>query len=110
MKHYHIFFIILKLVLLIQFSLILFNKQTVNSKVYILTKIIFKASLGVFIDLFMFHNTVDHFAIEDKIIISFAGGLLVFDAFANDLPELLNQFNIHLPYLNPVTTKNIINT
>ena len=105
MKSHHIFLLILKLMIIFQFGLILLNKQTVNSKVYILTKIIFKVSLGIFIDYFMFHNTSANFEFEDKVVISFAGGLLIFDAIANDLPDLLNEYNIHIPYLNPVKTK-----
>ena len=109
MKSHHIFFLILKIMIIAQFGLILLNKETVNSKIYIITKIVFKISLGIFIDIFMFHNTSANFELEDKVVISFAGGLLIFDAVANDLPDLLNEYNIHLPYLNPVKTKGLIN-
>ena len=93
MKHYHIFFLILKAIILLQFLLILLNKQTINSKIYIITEILFKISLGLFIEIFLFHNQIEGLLFEDKIIFSFAGGFLVYDAIINNLPELLKEFN-----------------
>lgn len=92
MKPYHIFFLLLKIAILVQFGLILLNKETVDSKVYILTEIVFKTCLGVFIEFFMFHRVIEGILLEDKIIISFAGGLLFFDAWFNDFPKFMAQY------------------
>jgi hypothetical protein len=34
---------------------------------------------------------------EDKVVISFAAGLLLFDAWFNDFPQLLKEYNIPNP-------------
>ena len=77
--------------ILVQFLLILLNKQTTDSRVYIATEIVFKISLGVFIEIFLFHNQIEGLLFEDKIIISFAGGLLIYDACFNNVPKLLKE-------------------
>ena len=102
MKSYHIFFIVLKVAIMAQFALIILNKHSVGSKVYILTNIIFKLSLGIFVQVYMFNDAVSGIPIEDKMVISFAGGLLIFDAVSNDVPELLKAYNIDI-YNNPIT-------
>jgi len=102
MKPYHIFFIVLKVAIMAQFALIILNKHSVGSKVYILTNIIFKLSLGIFVQIYMFNDAVSGIPIEDKMVISFAGGLLIFDAVSNDVPELLKAYNIDI-YNNPIT-------
>ena len=94
MKGYVIFFFILKLMILIQFALIIANKQTTDSRVYLLTEIVFKTSLFFFIEIFLFHKVIDGLAFEDKLIISFAGGLLLYDAWFNDVPKLLEQLRL----------------
>ena len=92
MKHYHYFFLLLKLSVLVQFVLILANKESVDSKVYILTEIIFKTALFIFIEIFLFHKIIDGLAFEDKLIISFAGGLLFYDAWFNDFPKFMKLY------------------
>jgi len=94
MKGYVIFFLILKVAILVQFALILLNKQTTDSRVYILTEIVFKTGLFVFIEILMFHAVIRDLAFEDKLIVSFAGGLLFFDAWFNDFPKLLKQLRL----------------
>jgi len=98
MKAYHIFFLILKVALLIQFTLVLAKKQEIDSKIYIITEIIFKTTIGIFIEIFLFHRMIEGIDVEDKIIISFAGGLLVYDAFVNDLPLLLKKFDVKVSF------------
>jgi len=95
MKKYHILFLLLKIAILVQYGLILLNKQTMNSRTYILTEILFKTALFVFIEIMMFHVYVDSLSLEDRIIVSFAGGLLFFDAWFNDFPKLREQIRKH---------------
>ena len=95
MKNYHIFFLVLKAAIVIQFVLIFANKQRVDSTIYILTEVLFKTSIGLFIEYFLFHNQIDDILFEDKVILSFAGGLLLYDAWFNDLPILLEKYGIH---------------
>jgi len=90
MKAYAIFFLAMKAALIIQFLLIVFKKQTKNSIIYILTEVVFKTTLFLFIEWFTFHN---NFGIEfdDKLIISFGGSLLLYDAWFNDVPHLIEE-------------------
>ncbi len=95
MKAYVAFFVMLKLAIMIQFILILSNKQTTDSRVYIFTEILFKTALFLFIEIFLFHRLIEGLAFEDKLIISFAGGLLFYDAWINDFPKLIQQLKHH---------------
>jgi hypothetical protein len=91
MKPHIVFFFILKLAILIQFALIISNKQTTDSITYITTQVIFKTALFVFIEYIMFQRLITGLEFEDKLIITFAGGLLFYDAWINDFPLLLAQ-------------------
>ena len=92
MKAYAKFFIAMKIALIIQFILIVFKKQTKSSKIYILTEIVFKTSLFLFIEWFTFNNNF-HIEVEDNLIISFGGAILFYDAMFNDLPRLIDEIN-----------------
>jgi hypothetical protein len=89
MKKYVLFFFVLKFVLIIQFALIIANKQTTDSRVYLITEIAFKTALFVFIEYFLLFKVKGEIEVEDKIIVSFSGGLLLFDAWFNDFPKLV---------------------
>jgi hypothetical protein len=95
MKSYTLFFFILKAAILIQFLLIIAKQQTTDSRVYIITEILFKVALFFFIELFLFHKIIVGIEFEDKLIISFSGGLLFYDAVFNDLPKLIEQLKKH---------------
>ena len=95
MKLYHIYFLILKFAIILQFILIIGNKRSIDSKLYILTEIIFKSSLSIFMEIYLFFHVLKEIEFEDKIIISFAGGLLFYDAWVNDFPRLLKAYNIN---------------
>jgi hypothetical protein len=101
MKGYHIFFLMLKVLMVTQFMLIIGNKQSIDSRIYILTEILFKTSLFIFIQWFIIFNVGKDLEFEDKVIFSFAGGLLLYDAWFNDSRRLLEQLNIKVPILNP---------
>jgi hypothetical protein len=101
MKGYHIFFFLMKLVIITQFILIIGNKQSIDSRVYILTEIVFKTSLFIFIQWFLIFNVGRDLEIEDRVIFSFAGGLLLYDAWFNDMRRLLQVLDIKFPILNP---------
>jgi hypothetical protein len=54
-----------------------------------LTEIVFKTAIAIFLEFFLLYRVIDGIDIEDKIIVSFAGGLLLYDAWINDFPKLL---------------------
>lgn len=92
LKPYTIFFFILKLAIVVQFVLILTNNESRDSLIYVLTEVIFKTALFIFIEYLLFHRMIEGLSFEDKLIISFAGGLLFYDAWFNDFPKLRTAF------------------
>jgi Ca2+/Na+ antiporter len=89
MKSYTVFFIGLKIALVLQFMLIIAHRQTKDSRVYKATEVIFKTALFLFLEYSAFNGSLSIIPFEDRMIVSFAGGLLFFDAMYNDLPELV---------------------
>jgi hypothetical protein len=100
MKTYAIFFLVMRVALIIQFILIIAKRQTRNSIIYITTEIVFKTALFLFIQWFTFNNDFG-INFEDKLIISFGGGLLFYDACFNDVPKLIEQLRKEHPNLLP---------
>ena len=98
MKAIHLFFLLLKVAIVVQFVLIIMKIETVNARTYIMTEIIFKTSLGIFIEYFLYTTEIKGLLFEDKMIFSFAGGLLMYDAFANDLPRFLARYNVNIDF------------
>lgn len=95
MKWYHYLFLALKIAISIQFILIIANKQSITSKEYLYTEIIFKSGLFLFIQYYLFTHELPEIPVEDKVIISFAGALLLYDAWVNDFRLLLKEYGIH---------------
>ena len=103
MNHYHVFFLVLKLAIVIQFVLVLANKESVDSTIYLITEILFKTAIGIYIEIYLFHMNTHGMLFEDKLVMSFGGGLLVFDAWFNDLPILLQKYNISTPFTSKLS-------
>ena len=78
----------------VQFFLIIVNVQSITSKTYLITEIVFKVTLAIFIEYFLYTKVIDGLPWEDKAIFGFAGALLLFDALVNNLPVLLKQYGI----------------
>jgi len=91
MKFRHYFFLVLKILLGVQFLLILLNKESVSSTTYLVTEILFKTSIGVFMNIFIFYYKIEGLLFEDKVLISIAGGLLMYDAWVTDFPQLMDK-------------------
>jgi hypothetical protein len=83
--------------IMVQFILIILNKQSIDSKTYIFTEVIFKVTLSFFIEYFLYTRVIQGLDFEDKLLFSFAGALLLFDALAHDLPQLLKKYDIVIP-------------
>jgi len=92
MKAYHIFFLVLKILIVVQFTFVVFNRGTLHSKEYLITEIIFKTGLGIFIEYLMFWRPMKCLDFEDRLVLSFAGWLLLADAYLKDLPALIQIF------------------
>lgn len=98
MKWYRVYFFILKILVTIQFLFLIFKKGASDTRLYLISDIVFKVSVGLFLILYFFVHTLPDLHPFDRLIISFGGSLLVFDALYNDLPALLEKFNVTLKY------------
>lgn len=92
MKSHHWFFFLLKLAIVVQYVLILLHKASVDSTTYLVTEIVFKISLSLYVEYLLFFGYVQGLEFEDKLIMGFASGLLSFDAIVVSLPKLLKKF------------------
>lgn len=93
MKYYYLFFLFLKLLITFQFILMLLNRQLIGPKAHMITEIVFKTCLGIFIEYMVLFRNISGLDWEDRMIFSFAGWLLIADAYINDLPDVIAMFN-----------------
>ena len=89
----------------IQFFLVMVNKQWIDEKTYLTTEIVFKVLLSLYIEYILFIGKACRVTFEDHVIIGFGAGLLAYDAVFNDLPQLLALYNVKLPAV--LTTKDL---
>jgi hypothetical protein len=85
---------ILKLVFLIQFGIILYDKRIIDPRVYLITEILFKLTLSLYMQYLIFCIIDKSIKVEDKLFISFGSGLLAYDAMFNDTPDLLELYGV----------------
>ena len=104
MKWYRIYFFVLKILVVLQFLLVLLKKGFESNPLYIGSDILFKGSVGIFLMLYFFVHHLPDLDPFDRMIICFGGSLLIFDAFYNDLPKLLAIYKIKIPYLGSDNT------
>lgn len=89
MKWYQIYFLFLKLFVIIQFILILVKKESEDTILFLISDTLFKVSIGLFLILYFLLNKVPELDTFDRIIICFGGTLLLFDAIYINLPKIL---------------------
>ena len=95
----HVFFLILKIMILIQFLLVLIKIQDIDDKTYLYTQVIFKVFLALYIQYIFFSSNISGISWEDKTVISFSAGLLLYDAIVVNLFTLLKGYGVNLGYL-----------
>ena len=79
MKGYHIYFIVLKLLLIIQLILVFCKKMSQTMEIYIISDTIFKISVGAYLLIFFNMYTFPGLEYEDTIILRFSGMILLWD-------------------------------
>jgi hypothetical protein len=95
MQWYHYLLVLLKLIFLIEFLFVLYDKQLVSRKIYITSEILFKLLLSIYIQYVIVFVIYKNISLEDRFFISFGSGLLMYDAVFNDLPVLLELYGIY---------------
>lgn len=74
--------------------LVMYDKKLVSPKVYTTTEILFKLILSIYIQYIMIFVVYKNVGLQDSIFISFGGGLLMYDAIFNDIPDLLEMYGL----------------
>ena len=97
MNAFHLILFILKLIFVIQFFLVMANKSWIDNRVYITTEFTFKILLSLYIEYILFVGGACRVSFEDHLILGFGAGLLTYDAIFNDLPDLLEIYNVSTP-------------
>ena len=94
MKSYHIFFYILKILILTLLILISLKIIPLQNKLFVLVEFIFKLSIGIFIIIFFSHDNCINLNKHDRIIIILSGFILI---TLIDYIEVINiLFNKHI--------------
>jgi hypothetical protein len=97
MNAFHLILLILKLIFVVQFFLVMVNKSWIDNRVYITTEFTFKILLSLYIEYILFVGNACRVSFEDHLILGFGAGLLTYDAIFNDLPDLLEIYNVSTP-------------
>jgi len=105
MNLFHYILLLLKVVFLAQFFLVMVNKRWVDDKTYLATELLFKILLSLYIEYILFIGKACRVSFEDHIIIGFGAALLAYDAVFNDLPQLLNLYDVATPAI--LTTRTL---
>ena len=94
MKIYHYYFIFLKVFVVAQFIVIVLKGEQRKSLTYLISEFIFKISIGLFLIFYFWIHRLPDMEYEDRLIISFGGGLLVFDAVFNTIPVVFERLGL----------------
>lgn len=82
---------------MLQLFLVIIKKQTVESRLYIITDTILKISLGIYLLIFSYIYTFSYLEFEDIMILRFCGGIMLFDidyqGLLRQFPKLLHIYN-----------------
>ena len=97
MKGYHIYFILLKILVVTQCILIFFKKTTKDTDLYILTDTLFKISVAVYLLVFFVAYPFPGLEFEDKLIIRFSAIVLLFDIEYTGLLRVIRKYIPNLP-------------
>lgn len=89
----HIVLFGLKIAFLIEFAILL-SGRNFDKKIYLITEIVFKICLSLYIEYFLIFGGIKGISMEDKLVIGFGSGLLLYDALYNDLSKLLELYNL----------------
>jgi len=104
MKAYYIYFFLMKILIFIQFILVILKKQTMDSDIYLITDTLLKLSLALYLFLFSFIHASYNIVFEDILILRFAGFIMLFDIDFTTLSKFITkkipQFNIILKILD----------
>jgi hypothetical protein len=97
MKAYHLYFIILRFIVLIQIILVFLKKHTKDSDIYIISDTIFKLSIALYLFIFFMIHSFPGLELGDVIILRFSGLVLLFDIDFTGLLRVIRKYIPSLP-------------
>ena len=97
MKGYHLYFIILKIIVLVQLVLVFLKKQTEDSDMYVITDTIFKISIALYLFLFFIIYSFPGLESGDVVILRFSGVVLLYDIDYTGLLRVMRKYIPSLP-------------
>ena len=97
MKHYHYFFVSLRILVVLQIVLVLSGKVTTHPHVKLLIDTVLKLGIGAFLVLFFMFNEIPDLDPWDSFIIQFSGVVLMLSI---DFSSILDIINIYSPILS----------
>ena len=97
MKYYQIFFILLRVLVILQLILVIFKKQIINPDAKVLLDTVLKLGIGSFLYLFFLFNTIPGLDYWDAYILQFSGLVIILDI---DFITLLPVLKKYSPWLS----------
>jgi hypothetical protein len=91
MKDYHVFFVILRFLVLIQLILVIFKKRIFSPSIKLIIDSVIKLSLGLFIILY-FHFNNSGIDPWDNYVLQFAGILIIVDIDFTGLLDIISNY------------------
>jgi hypothetical protein len=91
MKHYQVFFVMLRIIVFIQIALVIFKKQHLSPELKTIIDSILKLSIGTFIIVFFYFNNVGLDA-WDVYILQFSGIVIMVDVDYESLLEIVGRY------------------
>ena len=92
MKAYHIFFLLLKIIVGIHLTLIIFKVVPEDNIYYFINESLLKLCIGILLGFYFLLSNSTGLGLEDRILISVAGCIILYDIhyveLFNRLPEL----------------------
>lgn len=92
MKSYHIFFIILRLLVILQLALVIFKKRLIKPDFKVIIDSVLKLSIGLFVIVFFYFNNVG-LDPWDIYVLQFSGITMILDIDYVDLIEIIGKYS-----------------
>ena len=93
MKAYHIYFIIIKILIITQIVAVIMKKKTKKSEFFILSDTLFKISAGLYLILFFLIQPLPGLDFGDILILRFSGLIILFDIDYSGLRKMLSKYS-----------------
>ena len=100
MKIYQVFFVVLRILVILQVILVLLKKNIINPDIKIIIDTILKLGIGGFLYIFFLFNTIPGIEYWDAYILQFAGLVIILDIDYNKLLNVISK-------LSPTLSKNL---